>query len=167
MTEEKTKRKYVKKVEPSFTFTDAQYMARIIHKNTGVDIFHKTRLKQQVCARSMFNYILKKSHKWGLSRIAQFYRQNGYKGYDHATVYHSIKMYDIYVTQYPEYAVLFDDIAYAFNDEFIHMTSMYNKIRTLKQEQKKAVQDFVNALYKGTPIELPKYYDVIKVETDE
>lgn len=62
---------------------------------TGLDIFKNTRKSSYIEARALFNFILYNTYGFTLAKIAGFYRENN-KSYDHATVLHSLKNFEMY-----------------------------------------------------------------------
>lgn len=62
---------------------------------TGLDIFKNTRKSSYIEARALFNFILYNTYGFTLAKIAGFYKENN-KSYDHATVLHSLKNFEMY-----------------------------------------------------------------------
>jgi hypothetical protein len=73
----------------------ALYIAQQVNKLSGLDVFENTRQREHVEARSLVCFVLKKYLGIGLSRIANFFKENG-KNMHHATALHLIRNYDIY-----------------------------------------------------------------------
>ena len=68
-------------------------------KYTGnsVDVYSGTRKREVVYYRALHIYMLNKYLKWGVSFIRDFYIANGKpKSYNHASVIHALKSFDIY-----------------------------------------------------------------------
>jgi len=74
----------------------AQTWARMIKKSTGKNVFANTRRRDVVTYRSLHVHMCRKTLKWSLQRICDFYKSNGKKSYDHATVLHAQKMFEQY-----------------------------------------------------------------------
>jgi len=73
----------------------AQILYKQIKEVTGLDILKHTRKVEYVEARALFNFILYNTYGWSLHKIATFYNENG-KKYDHSTVLHSLRTFDVY-----------------------------------------------------------------------
>ena len=80
-------------------YTQKEERANILYKQikeiTGLDILRNTRRTEYVEARALFNFILYNTYSWSLHKIAEFYKENG-KKYDHSTVLHSLRTFDVY-----------------------------------------------------------------------
>ena len=80
-------------------YTQKEERANILYKQikevTSLDILRNTRRTEYVEARALFNFILYNTYSWSLHKIAEFYKENG-KKYDHSTVLHSLRTFDIY-----------------------------------------------------------------------
>lgn len=81
----------VEKVETQ----QAVKLYRELKQVTGLDIFKNTRKSSYIEARALFNFILYNTYGFTLAKIAGFYRENK-KSYDHATVLHSLKNFEMY-----------------------------------------------------------------------
>jgi len=127
--------------------TGAKRYAETIEILTGINVFHKSRFREYVYKRSVLNYALKTSHNWGLSRISRLYVDNGYDGYDHATVWHSLKMFEIYVKYEPSLLDLFKNLCKKEKDLGIYKTFIFNKMQGLKFEELEKVELLVNRYY--------------------
>ena len=73
----------------------AKKLYRDVKVVTGLDIFKNTRKSSYIEARALFNFILYNTYGFTLAKIAGFYRENN-KSYDHATVLHSLKNFEMY-----------------------------------------------------------------------
>jgi hypothetical protein len=73
----------------------AQILYKQIKEVTSLDILKHTRKVEYVEARALFNFILYNTYGWSLHKIATFYNENG-KKYDHSTVLHSLRTFDVY-----------------------------------------------------------------------
>lgn len=69
--------------------------ADYIQRESGINVFKNTRQREYVEYRALYNYILYKMRGLSLAQVAQTYIDNG-KSYNHATVIHSLKMFDVY-----------------------------------------------------------------------
>lgn len=127
---------------------EAQNLARSIKLKTDIDLFKKTRRAEHVYCRSIFNHILYTKHKWGLTRIARFYKANGYKSYDHATVFHSINRYNSYVTQYPELTIFLEGIDEAYNNRDTRLTEICSRLTSLNDEELTQIYGIVCEAYR-------------------
>jgi len=80
-------------------YTQKEERANILYKQikevTSLDILRNTRRTEYVEARALFNFILYNTYSWSLHKIAEFYKENG-KKYDHSTVLHSLRTFDVY-----------------------------------------------------------------------
>jgi hypothetical protein len=94
-------------------YTKAEQLYFYFYNATGINIFENTRKRKHIEARAVINYVLYNVHKYGLSEIAEFYK-NHRKRYDHATVYHSLNnfdMYNFYSKDMQEWLVILEDYA--------------------------------------------------------
>ncbi len=80
-------------------YTQKEERANILYKQikevTGLNILRNTRRTEYIEARALFNFILYNTYSWSLHKIALFYKENG-KKYDHSTVLHSLRTFDVY-----------------------------------------------------------------------
>ena len=80
-------------------YTQKEERANLLYKQikevTSLDILRNTRRTEYVEARALFNFILYNTYSWSLHKIAEFYKENG-KKYDHSTVLHSLRTFDVY-----------------------------------------------------------------------
>lgn len=141
--------KQMKRNNVSLGIIGAQSYARTIKKISGINIFHKTRRRENVYMRSIFNHALFNSYGWGLTRIANFYKDNGYNGYDHTTVWHSLSMFDLYVRYEPSLLEIYQTICESQNDRKGYLSSIYNKMHDLSKNELAKVNWLVNRYYKN------------------
>lgn len=81
---------------------EAEVLAKKLNEITGLNLFRNTRKREIIEARSMLNWYLKSIKHFTLHEIRDFYRANG-KPYDHSTVLHSLRMFDVYKMYVKEY----------------------------------------------------------------
>lgn len=79
----------------NFTEVQAIKLAKRIKGITGQDVFNNTRKRECIETRSLFNFILYNAKGYSLHDIKRFYMKYG-KAYDHSTVLHSLKQFDLY-----------------------------------------------------------------------
>lgn len=140
--------KSLSKNNKSLDIPSAQRYARTIKKISGIDLFHKTRVRENVYMRCIFNHALYNTYNWGLSKIAKFYRDNGYERYDHTTVWHSISMFDIYVKYEPNLLQIYQTVCEAQDDRNGFLTSINIKLQDLSKSDLKKIDWMVNRYYK-------------------
>jgi len=126
---------------------DALMIAKRLEKVTGINVFQKSRLRDNVYIRSVFNHILKEFFDWNLTRIARLYEANGYKQYDHATVWHSINMFDLYVKYEPKLMNLFEQVGIKINEEGSLRILIQQKIKRLTTDELKKTNKFIENFY--------------------
>jgi hypothetical protein len=131
---------------------EAQQIARRIKKLTDIDVFKKTRRQDCVYVRSVFNHTLSKVFGWGLSRIAMLYKANGYKQYDHATVWHSLNMFDLYIQYEPTLMNLYETVATHTKNKNALRILIHNKLKGLAPEQLEAINTLTDTFYKENEV---------------
>ena len=120
-------------------------IALLIREITGVDVFKNTRKTEYVEYRSLYNYILWKVMKKSLTWIRDNYKENG-KNYDHATVIHSIKMFDIYKKYNKNIMPLFNELCQFNNTVLEEIAFIDTALHNMKTESVKEVSALVNEL---------------------
>jgi len=145
-TVKEEKKKNINNFKP-LTEREALKIVETIEKISSKNIFKKSRQIDYVYLRSIFNYTLKKAYGWRNTRIARFYVQNGYVGYDHATVYHSLQMFPLYLQYEPELINLYHTIANMFDDKKAFLVSIGIKMEHLKFEDLKKVNWLVDRYF--------------------
>ena len=73
----------------------ANNIATLIKKQTGVDVFENKRTKQNAEHRSLLCFILRVYFGMTLYQIRDYFKSNG-KNYNHATVLHAINKFEFY-----------------------------------------------------------------------
>jgi len=77
---------------------EAEYLSKQIKRITGINMFEKSRRREVIEARALFNFMLYLHRHYSLTRIAAFYHSNGMKkSYDHAVVYYSLSNFPTYL----------------------------------------------------------------------
>lgn len=105
-------------------------ISEIINLTLNVNIFENSRKREVVDARSLFCYILRKDLKLTLITIRDIFRANG-KHYDHASVLHSVKIYDVVLINNKNYEELRDQIL----SEYSHKHLLLRKIEQIESEE--------------------------------
>lgn len=122
--------------------------AEYIKKATGIDIFKKTRQREYVEYRALYNYILYKIKGLSLMQIVRIYQDNG-KPYNHATVLHSLKMFDIYKTYNHKLLPVLDELCYelygSLDNEIAYIK---NSISAMSSGQIIQVSDMIKEMLK-------------------
>jgi len=78
----------------------ANNIATLIKKQTGVDVFENKRTKQHAEHRSLLCFILRVYFGMTLYQIRDYFKSNG-KNYNHATALYAINKFELY-RQYSE-----------------------------------------------------------------
>jgi chromosomal replication initiation ATPase DnaA len=104
-------------------------ISEIINLTLNVNIFENSRKREVVDARSLFCYILRKDLKLTLITIRDIFRANG-KHYDHASVLHSVKIYDVVLINNKYYEELRDIIL----SEYSYKHLLLKKIEQIEDE---------------------------------
>lgn len=138
----------VKEFNKKISEANAQEFARSIKKVSGIDLFKKTRVRENVYMRSIFNTALYKTYNWGLTTIANFYKKNGNKDYDHATVFHSLKMFEIYTQYEPHLLNIYETVSQTQSNKGGLTYSIYLKLQTLRMEDLEKISWLVNRYFK-------------------
>jgi len=73
----------------------ANNIATLIKKQTGVDVFENKRTKQHAEHRSLLCFILRVYFGMTLYQIRDYFKSKG-KNYNHATVLHAINKFEFY-----------------------------------------------------------------------
>jgi hypothetical protein len=76
-------------------------LEREIKENLKVNIFKKSRERKFIDARSLYCYILRKDYKYTLQEIISTFKENGLER-NHATILHSVKIYEVSVKYDPD-----------------------------------------------------------------
>lgn len=120
-------------------------IALLINEITGINVYKNTRKSEYVEYRSLYNYILWKVMKKSLTWIRNHYKENG-KNYDHATVIHSLKMFDIYKKYNKNIMPLFNELC-QFNDTVLEEIAFIDTtLQNMNKDEVKKVSKLVNEL---------------------
>ena len=115
-------------------------ISEIINLTLNVNIFENSRKREVVDARSLFCYILRKDLKLTLITIRDIFRANR-KHYDHASVLHSVKIYDVVLINNKHYEELRDIIL----SEYSYKHLLLRKIEQIdSEEQLERISNCVN-----------------------
>lgn len=106
-------------------------ISEIINNSLKLNIFENTRKREVVDARSLYCYILRKDLNYTLYQVRDIFRSQG-KNYDHATVMHNVKIYEVVLINNPSYKELRESIL----NEVCYKTVILNKIEQIKDEEK-------------------------------
>ena len=120
-------------------------MAILIKEITGVDVFKNSRKREYVEYRALYNYILKKVMNKSLTWIRDNYRYYG-KNYDHATVIHSLKMFDIYKRYNENFLPLFNQLCANKNSVSERIAFIDTALKNMSEDNVVKVSDLVNEL---------------------
>tara|TARA_R100001594_G_C4049821_1_gene264853 strand:- start:3133 stop:3549 length:417 start_codon:yes stop_codon:yes gene_type:complete len=74
---------------------EANKIAILIKKRTGVDVFENKRTKQHAEYRSLFCFILRNYFRMTLYQVRDYFIEKG-KNYDHATVLYAVNKFEVY-----------------------------------------------------------------------
>lgn len=105
-------------------------ISEVINSSLNVNIFENSRKREVVDARSLFCYILRKDLKLTLITIRDIFRANG-KHYDHASVMHSVKTYDVALINNKHYEQLRDEILSEYSPKHL----LLKKIEQIESEE--------------------------------
>tara|TARA_R110000868_G_scaffold97547_1_gene268217 strand:+ start:6300 stop:6749 length:450 start_codon:yes stop_codon:yes gene_type:complete len=123
--------------------------AAFIKKSSGVDVFKNTRVRRYVEFRALYNYVLYNIMEKGLTAIRDLYIENG-KPYDHATVLHSLKMFDVYKKYNPKILPLLDEISFElYNTHDNKLTFIKNSVKNMDSKEVRSVADFIKIIVKN------------------
>lgn len=86
----------------NFSERQAVKLAKTLKDLTGCDVFKNTRKREYIEVRALYNFILYDVKGYTLHEIKRLYLNNG-KPYDHSTVLHSLKQFDVYKRYNPNY----------------------------------------------------------------
>lgn len=115
-------------------------ISEIINNSLKLNIFENTRKREVVDARSLFCYILRKDLKLTLYQVRDIFRANG-KHYDHASVMHSVKTYDVVLINNKHYEQLRDQILSEYSPKHL----LLKKIEQIEsEEQLERISNCVN-----------------------
>lgn len=134
--------------------------AEYIKTATGIDVFKNTRQREYVEYRALYNYILYKIKGLSLIQIVRIYQENG-KPYNHATVLHSLKMFDIYKTYNHKLLPVLDELCYelygSLDNEIAYIK---NSISEMSSGQIIQVSDMIKEMLKPSIDENTKNIEV-------
>ena len=111
----------------------ARLWSRGIQKLTGVNVFEETRRRRVVTYRALHVYMLSNTLKWTLQKIRNFYRANG-KAYDHATVMHALKMFDVYCFYDSNIMNVMNALIKLKSDEVSILQGLHSKLNYIDEE---------------------------------
>lgn len=120
-------------------------MAILIKEVTGIDVFKNSRKRECVEYRALYNYILSKVMGKSLTWIRDNYRYHG-KDYDHATVIHSLKMFDVYKRYNENFLPLFNQLCANKNSVTERIAFIDTALKNMSKENVVKVGDLVNKL---------------------
>jgi len=120
-------------------------MARLIKEITGVNVFDNSRKRECVEYRALYNYILNKVMGKSLSWIRDNYRCQG-KDYDHATVIHSLKMFDVYKRYNDSFLPIFNQLCQTRNTILERIAFIDTALKNMSEPDVSKVADLVNEL---------------------
>jgi len=132
----------------------AQLWARFILKNNKVNVFAHTRDRRIVTYRALHVHMLRNVLGWGLEKISRFYKDNGKKSYDHATVLHALKMFDIYCKYDKDLQTTFDLISDQDTDRRFKLQALKSKLDYIDQDYYTHVDECLERWYKQTTKDL-------------
>jgi len=131
--------------------TRTQLWARQIKKETGIDVYKNTRAREVVEFRSLIFYLMNKRLKMTLSEIARHFRQNCRPSFNHATVLHSINMFDLYRKYNEELNRLGATLAIDVNKEIEKKrTNVINQVEFIKGMYLDYLENIVQKMYNNT-----------------
>lgn len=115
---------------------------QFIKNFTGVDIFEETRKRDNVEMRSTYNYILHTVLNKGCSYIARLYQSKG-KNYDHSTVIHSLKMFEVYKAYNKKIPLILAEVCRSYIPVSGKIQFIERSLRDLNEEQVDEVLDII------------------------
>ena len=100
-----------------------------------LDVFTITRRREYVEARSLLNYILYNYKRMTLSKITEFYNNNGWN-INHATIIHSMRSFDLHKKCNPVLVIWLEHIVDNINkmDNFTKREYIRTKVNRLENE---------------------------------
>jgi len=130
----------------------AQTWARSIRKTTGYNVFENTRRREIVTYRSLHVVMCRKNLGWSLERIGKFYRDNGKKSYDHATVLHAERMFEQYCFYDKELMNTMQVLSDMVDDNSIKLSSLQTKLKYIDPEFYDAVDNCMAEAFRLTSL---------------
>ena len=121
------------------------HLAAYIKEYTDLDIFDNTRKREYVEFRALYNYILHNIMKKSLTWIRNNYIANG-KNYDHATVIHSLKMFDTYQKYNPKIMPLFNELCKGRDSPAEKIAFVDTALRHMRKDEVEEVSSLVHEL---------------------
>jgi len=114
-----------------------------IEKITGYDPYSKTRKREVVEARGLYIHLLHKYHKFGASHIGRI------MGFNHATILHSIKSFDMYLKYNERLETYLYDILISERYDKVEMRKEYIKLKVdyLNEGDIMKLSDMVREMY--------------------
>ena len=97
-----------------------------------LDVFRITRRREYVEARSLLNYILYNYKRMTLSKITEFYNNNGWN-INHATIIHSMRSFDLHKKCNPVLVIWLEHIVDNINKMVI--SNMHDREIELKNKK--------------------------------
>lgn len=121
------------------------YIASLIYQSTGIDVFKNTRKREYVEFRALYNYILHKIMNKSLTWIRDNYIENG-KNYDHATVIHSLNMFDVYSKYNEKIMPLFNELCQVNTSISERIAFIDTALKNMRYDEVQEVSDLVKKL---------------------
>ncbi len=120
-------------------------IASLIYQATGIDVFKNTRKREYVEFRALYNYILHKIMNKSLTWIRDNYIENG-KNYDHATVIHSLNMFDVYSKYNEKIMPLFNELCKVNTSVSERIAFIDTALKNMRSDEVQEVSDLVTTL---------------------
>ena len=106
-----------------------------LNRISKLDVFRITRRREYVETRSLLNYILYNYKRMTLSKITEFYNNNGWN-INHATIIHSIRSFELHKNYNPNLLIWLEHIVDNINkmDNFTKREYIRTKVNRLKNK---------------------------------
>ena len=132
---------------------DFKQTLKLFETEFGFEFLKKTRKREYVEARATFIYYLYKYKKIGLSNISRLiYRNTGWK-INHATVFHSIKLWDMYSKYNPQLDTVLKRIIGQFDNDNDKIEYIKNTVSRLSSGKIDIVHQKILDYYERQVIE--------------
>jgi len=127
----------------------AEALKDALQSATGIDVFKRSRKREIIEHRSLYNTILFDYLNYSKSDIQRIHQYNGLPTYNHASVIHSLKQFDIYTIYNKSLSILLEELTQPLseNDKELNIKVLAHKLEVLDVEDFKQIAMSINNCY--------------------
>jgi hypothetical protein len=127
----------------------AQSLKDALQSASGIDVFKRSRKREIIEHRSLYNTILFEYLKYSKSDIQRIHQNNGLKTYNHASVIHSLNQFQMYTIYNKSLNILLEELTQPLseNDKELNIKVLAHKLEVLDVEDFKQIAMSINNCY--------------------